>query len=242
MDFTEQEIFALDRSITPARMGAYRAAAAGDPGRARELYLRDRRLAGAFLADLGLLEVALRNAMNRQLALRWGDTWYHNREMPLDDRSLAALSRAWAQVSGERTPGRVVSSCMLGFWRGLLDRGDHVGRPPRRARCDYEVLWRGVLDRAFPGGRAISQADAARWNRDYAHGVVSRVNDLRNRVAHHEPLVNGFPLSGQRRRLSVGEAAADCLRLAGMLDRDLESVLRRTSAVPRILNQSPQSS
>ena len=116
---------------------------------------------------------------------------------------------------------------MFGFWRGLLDKGDYTGKAPRRVRCDYEVLWCGVLDRALPGGRAQAQADGRRWNREYVLAVLSRISDLRNRVAHHEPLVKGFSLSGPQTRLSAEDAYKDFLRLAVMLGRDLHSLLLR---------------
>ncbi|MEZ2189965.1 hypothetical protein [Corynebacterium sp. CCM 9204] len=58
---------ARERSITPARMGIYLAAAQGDGDRVRALYLWDRELAAAFFADLAILEVALRTAMSARL-------------------------------------------------------------------------------------------------------------------------------------------------------------------------------
>lgn len=230
---------ALDRSITPTRMSTYLSSADGDDDLARELYLWDRALATAFLADLALLEVALRNAMNERLTARWGPEWYKDLAVPFDDRSVQALNTAWNRLAAPKTPGKLVAQCMFGFWRGLLDKGDHTGKSPRRVRCDYEVLWRGVLDGAFPGGRVQAKTDGQRWNREYALAVVSRINDLRNRVAHHEPLVNGFPLSGQRRRLSANEAYEDLLRLAAMLDRDLKALLQSMSAVPGQLADRP---
>ena len=127
---------ALERSITPTRMGPYLAAAGGDAERASRLYLWDRDLAVAFLGDLAILEVALRNAMSRQLEIKWGAEWYKNQAMPLDDRSMATLSTAWKRITGPKTSGRLVAQCMFGFWRGLLDKGDHTGREPRRVRCN----------------------------------------------------------------------------------------------------------
>lgn len=230
---------ALDRSISPDRMGTYLSAAAGDPGRARALYLWDRDLSVAFLGDLAILEVALRNAMSERLEAKWGADWYANASMPLDDRSMNALSAAWHRINGPRTPGRVVAQCMFGFWRGLLDKGDHAGKEPRRVRCDYEILWRGVLDKAFLGGRAQAKADGLRWNREYALAVVTRVNELRNRVAHHEPLVNGFPLSGQHARRTAQEAHEDTMRLAAMLDRDLRAFMLGRSQVVALLANRP---
>lgn len=234
-----EQIAALERSVTPVRLSTYVAAAGGDVRRGRELYIWDRDLSAAFFRDLAILEVALRNAMNDRLTERWGDDWYANPEVPLDDRSTRQLNAAWNRITGDPTPGKLIAQCMFGFWRGLLDKGDHVGKPPRRSRCDYEVLWRGVLDRAFPGGRVQARKDGTRWARDYARAVVSRVNDLRNRIAHHEPLVNGFPLTGQNQRLSAEDAHADCLRLAAMLDRDLTAFLANTTDVRRLLDHRP---
>lgn len=239
VELSPQQIAALDRSITPTRMSTYLSAAAGDGRLGRELYLWDRAVSVAFLADLAILEVALRNAMSAQLERKWGAEWYANTNVPLDDRSSSALHTAWRRISGPKTPGKLVAQCTFGFWRGLLDKGDHAGKEPRRVRCDYEVLWRGVLDRSFPGGRAQAHFDDQRWNREYALAVVSRINDLRNRVAHHEPLVNGFPLSGQRKRVSAEAVYDDFLRLAAMLDRDLHSLLETTSQVPGLLAARP---
>lgn len=239
MSMPAHHLTALDRSIAPARMGTYLTAASGDADRARELYLWDRDLAVAFLADLAILEVAMRNAMSSRLEARWGTNWYENADMPLDDRSMNALSTAWGRIRDPKTQGKLVAQCMFGFWRGLLDKGDHAGKAPRRVRCDYEVLWRGVLDKAFPGGRAQAKVDGQRWNREFALAIVMRVNELRNRVAHHEPLVNGMPLPGQQTRLSAREAHEDTLRLAAMLDRDLHAFLLARSQVPVLLGNRP---
>lgn len=238
---------ALDRSVSVPRMGTYLRASGHDPDLARARYLWDRDLAVAFFADIALLEVALRNAMHERLTGRWGERWYERGDVPLDDRSAAQLAEAYGRVVGPKLPGRVVAQCTFGFWAGLLDRGAHAGRDPRRVRCDYDlVLWRGVLDRGFPGGRAVARADGERWGRVYAHQVVTRVNALRNRVAHHEPLVDGYPLPGQRgpdgreRRRSAVEGFADLMRLAGMIDRDLRALLLSTSAVPGTLGRRPR--
>ena len=240
MKLTAAQTAALDKSVAPARMHTYLVAAGRDADRARELYLWDRELSVAFMADLATLEVALRNAMNARMVAMWGKRWFQDQAILLDDRSCRALADAWTRTAPDRSPDRIVAQCMFGFWRGLLDKGDHVGLGPRRVRCDYEEqLWRGVLDKAFPGGKAQAARDAERWNRAYALAVVSRVNDLRNRVAHHEPLINGFPLSGQGVRRTARQAHEDCMRLAGMLDRDLASLIDATSHVAALLANRP---
>ncbi len=225
--------------IAPSHMNTYVAAASGDRSRALTIARWDRQLALALFADLAVLEPALRNSMNEQLTRRWGTRWYASQEVHLDDRTSRQLSEAWARTAARKHPDDVIARCMFGFWRGLLDRGDHVGRQPRRVRCRYDELWRGVLDRAFPGGRAQALRDGQRWQRGYALAVVSRVNELRNRVAHHEPLFTGVPAAGQLIRRSVQSSHGDCLRLAAMLDRDLHTFLLSTSTVPALLSSPP---
>ena len=96
-----------------------------------------------------------------------------------------------------------------------------------------------MLHKAFPGGRSQAMADGERWCREYALGVVTRVNELRNRVAHHELLINGMPLNGQAQRRSACEMNEDVPRLAPLLDRALRSYLEKSSAVPRVMKGRP---
>lgn len=238
---------ALDLAISADRMGTYLAAANGDPARARRLYVWDRDLSSALLADIAIVEVALRNAMHKALAATWGSRWYEDISLRLDDRSLNQLRSAWNELppgakaarADQAVPGQLVAHCMLGFWVNLLDAGDYVGSEPRRTKVDYENLWRRSLNRAFPGGRAVAAATNERFTRRWTHGVAKTVNTLRNRAAHHEPLINGFPMPGQQRRLSPLEGHEAYLRLTGMIDRDLEGWVKTNTRVPSILAARP---
>lgn len=60
------------RSISSDRLTTYLVAAGNSRDKAHRLYLWDRDLASAVMADLAFVEVALRNAMHAQLARRWG--------------------------------------------------------------------------------------------------------------------------------------------------------------------------
>lgn len=199
-------------------------------------------------ADIAILEVALRNAIDREATADHGARWFDANGLPLDGRSNGALSRAWddlpAQIKQNRQaatfPGRLISRLMFGFWRNLFDAGGYAGKEPRRLQVDYEVNWRNTLHRVFPGGRTVARESGAGYSRDWALRQISEVHALRNRVGHHEPLVRGFPLPGQQQqRLSALQGHEACLRLARMLDRDLASWLTRTSDVPRLLLARP---
>jgi hypothetical protein len=227
---------ALDQAISPDRLGTYLRAGKGDPGRARALYLWDRDVASAVLADVAVVEVALRNALNDGLVRMHGEDWY-TRDIGLDDRSRTKLAAAWRDLPrARRTPGRVVAQLMFGFWVDLLDSGGTVGREPQQWDVRYDDLWRAGLARVFPGGRTEAAALGARFSRAWTHQQVRTVQILRNRAAHHEPLINGVPLPGQRQsgrsRISVVQGHQACLLVLRMIDRDLGEWAQQQSRVP----------
>ena len=78
------------------------------------------------------------------------------------------------------------------------------------------------------------------FTRGWVHRICKNVNELRNRVAHHEPLINGFPLNGQHQRMSTENGHEQCRILARMLDRRLARWLDGNSAVPDLLRHRPQ--
>lgn len=177
---TPEQRRALSEAISPDRLATYQGAARAGGVDVLELYLWDRDLAAAALADIAVVEVALRNAMDTGLAeLARGEDWY------------------------------------------AVD------------------LWRGGMHRAFLGGRAEAASVGRRSTRTWTLGVVNPVIALRNRAAHHELLVNGFPLPGESRRLSAQESHQACLRLARILNRDLASWLQNHSQLAERLSQRP---
>ena len=197
----------------------------------------------------------------------WGPLWYSHPDVQLDERSARQLGSAWTRLPKSATadrdatdlPGRLVAQCTFGFWTNLLDVGGHTGRAPRDFRAKYERLWTAAFRHAFPGGKAQAaeerrrikddrsldaasrqeQLSKTQFRRDWVHGVCKNINNLRNRVAHHEPLITGIPLPGQKQRLSTEEARRQCQLLAGMLDRDLAEWLSADSGVSDLLQRKP---
>jgi len=245
---TPAQAAALTHAISADRLDTYLQLTGGDGGRASALYIWNRDLSLAILADIAIVEVALRNALHTQLSITWGARWYADPNLVLDRRSADELKRAWSHMPDSckqrpsldvTEPGKLVAHCMMGFWVNLLDGGSYIGDPPRRVRADYEHLWRTSLNKAFPGGRAEANRSKENFTRSWVHTIALRVRDLRNRIAHHESLVNGFPLPGQGRRLTAEQGYEEVLRLARMLDRELEGWLKANTSVPDLLTHRP---
>lgn len=85
---------ALQRAITPLRMGSYLHAAAHEVGLATQLYIWDRDVAAALLADVAIVEVALRNALNDQLTTAYGPRWFEV-DVGFDGPTRQSLAQAW---------------------------------------------------------------------------------------------------------------------------------------------------
>ncbi|MFJ1805661.1 MULTISPECIES: hypothetical protein [unclassified Streptomyces] len=75
--------------------------------------------------------------------------------------------------------------------------------------------------------------------------TAGHVRSLRNRAAHHEPLINGFPLPGRTdsrgrtRRLTLPDARAEVLRPAEYVDKDVATWLGQSSRVSEPLRTRP---
>lgn len=231
---------ALVRAISPDRLGTYRAEAARTGRDELTLYVWDRDVAAAAIADVAILEVAMRNAMNAALERRAGRPDWYSVPIGLDNRSLEAVAKAWGEVPRvRRSPGRVVAQLMFGFWRNLLEAGGDVGKGPLKRSVSYEDLWRTELHAAFPGGRSVAAAAGRQFTRTWTLAVVKDVHALRNRAAHHEPILSGIPLPGENRRITIADGHASCLKLAEMLDRDLADWLRLNSQLTAALKAEP---
>ena len=173
---------ALQASLSPERFATYLAATGGDRAEALRLYTWNTALSAAFYGPLQGLEVAIRNAMHRELSLRYGAAWYDNLQAGLDAGALDRVRAAKDELRRGRyaiDPPHLVAVLPFGFWVSLLGRGGRAAALGA-AKRDYDMtLWRPALHRAFPNAR-LRRADA--------HARLDYLRTFRNRIAHHEPI------------------------------------------------------
>ena len=211
--------------LSAPRFAVYLAAASADRDRALALYEWNAQLSAALMHDLAHVEVGLRNAYDVALSARWpgpphwtqaADTVFApvyrtrgRRRVDVNNKPRDSLRHALVNA-GSRTapPGKIVAELMFGFWRYLS------------SAAHEKTLWVPALHRAFPPGtdRAV-----------HVDGPVGRLHDLRNRVAHHEPLLT----------TDVASRLADLTGLAARLDPQLGQCLQATSTVANLLSTRP---
>ena len=200
-------------------MRTYLVAMNGDREKALNLYTWNTALCAAFYGPLQGLEVALRNAMHRQLTARYGSAWYDNPAAGLDAGCLDRIAAAKYEIerSGQAArSGRIVAGLSFGFWVSLLRSGGRIDSVGRKA--DYEAtLWRPALRGAFPHREPLT--------RKQAHGPLEHLRTLRNRIAHHEPIF--------RRRLDKDYQSI--LDVTDWISPEVRAWIERYSRVPTLL-------
>lgn len=211
--------------ISGARLKPYVDRYQGNRILAMRRYTWNLAVSSAFWGPICVLEVALRNALHAQLVDRAGASdWWNNNHIHLCAREREAIDSAIDKLrsrgNGAPSSDDVVAATSFGLWTGLLSGGI-----PRDRLLDYETtLWQPRLQRAFPyrGTR----------RRKYIHAKLDRVRDLRNRIAHHEPI--------HRAPQQLATHYDSILELAGMLDPGLADFIREHSRTARVIAQERQ--
>jgi len=242
--------------VSKQRLEPYLDATFNDELKALQLYAWGRKLSAAMFHDISVLEVALRNALDRVLVGAYGEDWFRLSAVLFDSRTYEQLTRAWeglpakffaTQKGDGKIRGRLIASCMFGTWKAMLDAGGSTGIDGPCARVDHDDVWtRERLVAAFPGAVQGARAERAHFDRAWVHTQIREVHVLRNRVAHHESLVKGYPIPGTGstdeppERRTAQQGADACMRLAQMIDRDLAAFLKDTSEVDQLLTDDPR--
>lgn len=168
------QLDAIERLLSRQRLTRYTNMSSGDRQLAIKLYENNSALSEALYIPLQGLEVCIRNSCTIQLNEFLDENWYKNWhglfQHPLTEM-LEKVTRSLNNDSRAITVGTVVSELNLGFWVALL--------APR-----YDsTLWRKALRNAFPFRPKGTE-------RREIHGSLNALRRLRNRVAHHEPILH----------------------------------------------------
>jgi hypothetical protein len=167
---------AVQQHLSRPRLGTYLHACPGDLEAALRLYRWNAAVSAALWEVLGHGEVILRNAMHNELTAhhqRRGDPgeWFDDPQRVFHLRTVNDVRTAKRRAGPGAPPGKVVAELSFGFWRYLL------------ANRYSTTLWPAIRH-AFPNLPRRGNT------RRIVEGHVDDLHLLRNRIAHHEPLIN----------------------------------------------------
>lgn len=158
-------------SISPTRLAAYKAATASTAD-ALALYQSNARFSGLLLETIGGFEIVLRNAVVTSITNHFDrPDWYRARAFTqrLDARrrtNIWEARRALGNRTRQPNSDRIVAELTFNFWVAL-----HEGKY-------RETFWIPFLRTVWPAGEDVRKL----------HKDLLRIRDLRNRIAHHEPV------------------------------------------------------
>jgi len=168
----------IGRTISRQRLTRYLNAAGNDIERALDLYEKNLALSESMFGFLHGLEVAVRNSLHQTLSCDLGvEDWFQDgftvsgKAIPALTFNAPMLDMIWEarKTAGIHAPiGKVIAELSFGFWSNLTAKR-------------YDRLWRASLHKAFPN---------ARVRRGIIHWRLETIRRLRNRIAHHEPILS----------------------------------------------------
>lgn len=170
-------------------------------------YCWNQEIASSLYCTLSLCEVALRNAIHDVLTASFESSEWYNSPGLLYPRQIQQIrdTRSMLQRRGkEATSGRIVSALPFGFWVTLLSRpyNDPLWKPHRSRN----------IREAFPGTPKQHRQRAT------IHQHYNDIRELRNRVAHHEPIYDDPGLMHKHDQIIEG---------IRWMNRDLHAFARR---------------
>lgn len=156
------------------RFSLYLQWAEGDHARALELYALNMQVSEALYTPLQMLEVALRNRIHSVMRQARHERWFDDEgflEVPIQRDQLAKAIQDITGDSREPVAGRIVAALTFSFWTSMFSPA-------------YETLWQTTLHRIArrEDGKGLRRKDLSE--------PLNKIRVLRNRIAHHEPILH----------------------------------------------------
>lgn len=187
---TTAETQVITRALSAERLATFSAASGFSVSAdALEKYSWHALTSAAFFASLHICEVAIRNGVDEALTNTYGTDWPWNltfeRSLPNPTgyhfNAKKELLRARAQLP-VGTSGKVIAELKFAFWCHMFT-------------SRYQVrIWDSNICKAFPN---VPGNCSARQARQAIYRELESLRKLRNRIAHHEPILTE-PLPDRR--------------------------------------------
>lgn len=168
--------------LSPTRVDRYFVACDSDTKRAMSLYRLNLCLSQEVYTLLSCFEVALRNAIDREMSVRFGGDWLRDSilsggifDIPGCRDSAKIIAKAYQRLlrNGTYSHHKLIAEMEFGVWKYMY------------AGPQYRASGRILLG-VFPD-KPRSSAEI-QYNNAYIFNELDGVNILRNRIAHHEPV------------------------------------------------------
>lgn len=166
--------------MSQSRMSRYLTACSNDSRKAMTLYRLNLKLSQELFTIISCFEIALRNAIDNHYSSVYGNDWLRNsvNSGGIFDNNRCRKTgqiviRALKKLNHNYTHSKLIAKMDFGFWRYLFSQ-------PQFHSAGQSLL------RIFPA--KPTSTPAVQYNHRYVFNELEKINDIRNRIAHHEPV------------------------------------------------------
>lgn len=170
---------AFEDVMSGIRMARYLAASANDTRKAMTLYRKNLSLCQELFTVISCFEISLRNRIDRHYTASHGSDWIRDSVQAggIFDGQQTNTTKRVINICLQRLPTythpKLVAELDFGFWRYLF------------AQPQFFAAGQSLLQ-IFPA--KPTSTPAIQYNHSYVFNDLGKINDLRNRIAHHEPI------------------------------------------------------
>lgn len=167
-------------TMSAPRVNRYMLACGNNSKRAMTLYRKNLSLSQELFTVISCFEVALRNRINGVYSNQYGNDWLRDSSVLggfFDNsqciRTKNIINRAVSDLNHNYTHPKLLAEMDFGFWRYLFAQPQfHAGGQ--------------ILLNVFPNKPRSTVS--MQYNHTFIFNQLGIINDLRNRIAHHEPI------------------------------------------------------
>ncbi len=164
----------LQHILSSGRYARYSNWAGDSPEYAAWLYQCNVLLSERKYTSLHILEIVLRNRIDEVLSRHFSNEWYNDFTLIKDYRQKENIIKAKEILNKTKrdfNKGHMIAELTLGFWTSFFNKS-------------YENLWQQYLH------DIARTADGKKMERKFFSSRLDRIRSLRNRIAHHEPILH----------------------------------------------------
>lgn len=175
MKYTE-----FENALSAIRLRRYLTGCGNNSKKAMTLYRKNLRLSQELFTVISCFEITLRNQINNIYTISYGNDWLRNSAYAggMFDRNNCRktqklINDAFRRLGHNYTHHKLIAEMDFGFWRYLF------ANPQFNAGGT-------LLMRIFPA--KPRSTPTMNYNHAFVFNELGQINDIRNRIAHHEPI------------------------------------------------------
>ena len=170
----------FENIMSAPRTTRYLASCANNSKKAMTLYRKNLRLSQELFTVISCFEITLRNNIDRVYIPHYGNDWLRDSATAggfFDNnncrKTQRLINRNFNGLGINYTHNKLVAEMDFGFWRYLFAQPQFYAGGQR-------------LLQVFPA--KPTSTPAIQYNHTFVFNELGQINDLRNRIAHHEPI------------------------------------------------------